>query len=351
VTTPILITGAGGWLGRRLVHAIVEGLPDGPDLTSAAGDGPLRCLLPPGENGSALEKLSKRVEIVVGDLRDPEATTRFCQGAEGAVLLHCAGLIHPARFTRDFNAVNVKGSENLLTAAVRSGVRRAVVMSSNSPLGTNPNRAHRFDESSPYNPYMGYGRSKKQLEDLVARLAASSSMETVVVRAPWFYGPFQPPRQGEFFTMVRTGRAPIVGDGGNLRSMAYVDNLCQGLLLCARHAAAIGETFWIADEHPYTMNEIVDTIERVLRDDFHMDVKGTRLRLPSIVSEVAWAGDGLLQAAGLYVQKLHVLSEMNKNIACDIGKARRELGYDPKVGLEEGMRRSIQWCLDNGINF
>jgi nucleoside-diphosphate-sugar epimerase len=197
---------------------------------------------------------------------------------------------------------------------------------------------------------MGYGHSKMQLEQLVARLASSGKIETVVVRAPWFYGPFQPPRQGEFFTMVRTGRAPIVGDGGNLRSMAYVDNLCQGLLLCARHAAAAGETYWIADERPYTMNEIVDTIERVIRDDFHLDVKGGRLRLPNVVSEIALAGDRLLQAAGLYQQKVHVLSEMNKNIACDIGKARRELGYDPKVALAEGMRRSIQWCLENGIS-
>src|SRR5206468_3377962 len=115
-------------------------------------------------------------------------------------------------------------------------------------------------------PYMGYGRSKMQMELAVKDRAGK--IETVVIRAPWFYGPNQPPRQTLFFQMIRDGKAPIVGSGRNLRSMAYVDNLCQGLLLAASSERAVGETFWIADRRPYSMNEIVDTVERLLEREF-----------------------------------------------------------------------------------
>jgi nucleoside-diphosphate-sugar epimerase len=145
--------------------------------------------------------------------------------------------------------------------------------------------------------------------------------------------------------MIRDGKAPIVGDGNNLRSMAYVDNLALGLILAAAAPGAAGRTYWIADERPYTMNEIVDTVERLLETEFGIACAHKRLRLPSIASEVAWVADKTLQGLGLYHQKIHVLSEMNKTIACSIERAKAELGYRPPVALEEGMRRSLRWML------
>jgi nucleoside-diphosphate-sugar epimerase len=130
--------------------------------------------------------------------------------------------------------------------------------------------------------------------------------------------------------------------------MAYVDNICQGALLCEKVEAAKGQVYWIADRRPYTMNEIIDTIERVLEKDFSVKVAHERMRLPGIASQVAWLVDWTLQGLGIYQQKIHVLSEMNKTIACSIAKAEKELGYDPKVDLEEGMRRSIRWMIDHG---
>jgi nucleoside-diphosphate-sugar epimerase len=96
------------------------------------------------------------------------------------------------------------------------------------------------------------------------------------------------------------------------------------------------------------MNEIIDTVEDLLENEFGMEVAHDRMRLPSVASEVALAVDATLQRAGLYHQKIHVLSEMNKTIACSVDKAQRELGYRPGVELREGMRRSIAWCLENG---
>jgi nucleoside-diphosphate-sugar epimerase len=335
-----LITGAPGWIGTRLVRTLLEG-PTGEPRR-------LRCLVQPGVGASAL-RLSDRVEIVPGDLRDTGAVQAFCRDAEAATLYHCAGVVHPPLFVRELFDVNVQGTRNLLHAAEAAGVRRVVALSSNSPAGVNPSREHRFDEQSPYKPYMSYGRSKMWMEQAVQACQARGRLETVILRPTWFYGPDQPERQTTFFRMIRSGKAPIVGDGENQRSLTYVDNLCQALLLCEHASLANGQTYWIADARPYSMNEIVDTVERLMETEFGLAVAHKRLRLPSLAGEVALWADAALQKLGLYVQKVHVLSEMNKTIACSIDKAQRELGYRPAVALEEGMRRSLAWCLAQGI--
>jgi nucleoside-diphosphate-sugar epimerase len=308
----------------------------------------IRCLILPSEDPSGLRALNSQIEVLRGDIRNPADCAMFCEGAQEAVLFHTAGIIHPRR-VKDFYAVNVGGTENLLSAASAAGVRRAVVVSSNSPVGMNPQAPHLFDESSPYSPYMNYGRSKMQMELLVKQLEAMGKIETVIVRPPWFYGPNQPLRQVLFFSMVRTGKVPMVGPGNNLRSMVYTDNLCAGLVLAGFVEKARGETYWIADRRPYSMNEIVDTVERLLEREFKLTVAHERVRLPDVVSEVATLADATLQWLGLYNQKIHVLSEMNKTIACSITKAEKELGYQPKIALEEGMRRSLGWCIEQGI--
>jgi nucleoside-diphosphate-sugar epimerase len=96
------------------------------------------------------------------------------------------------------------------------------------------------------------------------------------------------------------------------------------------------------------MNQIIDTIERLLEKEFGQECKHKRMKLPGFASEVAWLADKTLQGLGLYHQKIHVLSEMNKTIACSVRRAERELGYRPAVALEEGMRRSLRWCAENG---
>lgn len=345
-TNLVLVTGAAGWLGSRLVEAMVRGLPEHDALRKPQVNLRIRTLLLPGQDANPLRKLSERIEVITGDIRNAADCAKLCSGAKGAVLFHTAGIIHPRR-VREFYEINRDGTANLLDAAIIAGVKRAVVVSSNSPCGCNPHPDHLFDELSPYRPYMNYGRSKLEMELAVKERA--DKLETVLIRAPWFYGPNQPPRQSLFFKMVREGKAPIVGSGNNLRSMAYVDNLCQGLLLAAISDRAPGQTYWIADHHPYSMNEIINTIERLLETEFGQRCAHKRMRLPGLASDAAWLVDKALQSLGLYHQKIHVLSEMNKTIACSVAKAERELGYQPAIELEEGMRRSLAWCREQGI--
>lgn len=353
-TNLAIVTGAPGWLGSRLVQSLAEGLADLPQLATAPRK--IRILTLKGADMSPLFKesgrLKEQLQQVEGDLASGDGLDRLFADAAGATVFHAAGVIHPNRGRKEFYEVNVEGTRRMLDAATRAGVKRFIHVSSNSPIGCNKSnsKSDLFDEQAQYNPYMHYGASKKLAEDLVNDCGRNNKegMETVIIRPPWFYGPGQPPRQTLFFTMIKNGKMPIVGSGDNLRSMAYVDNICQGLMLCERVAAAAGQTYWIADSEPYTMNQIVDTVEKVLERDFGISCSHKRFRLPGLASEVAYLIDSLVQGSGMYHQKFHVLSEMNKNIACKIDKARSELGYAPTVALEEGMKRSIAWVLAQG---
>lgn len=342
-----IVTGFPGWLGNRFVHFLHEPHPDYPENEQQPRFKHVRALVLPGTPVDDIRAKYPDIELVEGDVRDPAAVGRLFAGAEGATVFHLAGIIHAGRI-KDLFEINTQGTRHVLAAATAAGARRVVAASSNSPAGASRDTSKVFDESSPYAPYMAYGRSKKLMEDDLNAAGKSGAIETVILRPCWFYGPEQPPRQSEFFGMIKDGKAPILGDGESRRSMSYVDNTSLGLLLAAANERAAGETYWIADERPYSMNEIVDTVEDLLEKDFGMQVAHDRMRLPSVASEVALAVDYAVQRVGLYQQKVHVLSEMNKTIACSVDKARDELGYRPSVELREGMRRSIEWCLANG---
>jgi nucleoside-diphosphate-sugar epimerase len=173
-------------------------------------------------------------------------------------------------------------------------------------------------------------------------------LDAVIVRPPWFYGPHQPARQTTFFTMVRTGRFPVVGDGRQRRSMVYVDDLVDGAIRAELADCPAGRGWWIADARPYEVNEIVSAVSDALAAA-GLDVAARQLHVPAAVSRAAAAADAFIQRRHHYVASLHVLGELGTTIACDISAARRELGYEPSVGLPEGMRRSVEWCLAQGI--
>jgi nucleoside-diphosphate-sugar epimerase len=338
-----IVTGAAGWLGRALVDHLSR--PEGP----FSRPGTVRALVRDPEDVALFAGIPQ-VEPVIGDIRRPDGLTALFDGVQGAGtvdVVHTAGVIHPQRMD-DFEEVNVRGTANVMAAAQEHGARRVVHISSNSPFGTNPHPGDTFRNDEPYDPYYGYGRSKMQAE-LRVQDAVAAGLNAVIVRPPWFYGPFQPARQTTFFRMVRTGRFPVFGDGQQRRSMVYVDNLVQGVVAAELVPTPAGRGWWIADDRPYAVTEIVETVGRALEAE-GFTVKPNRLRLPALVGRLAERADAMTQRAGRYVQAVHVLGEMDKTIACDITVARQELGYDPQVALEEGMRRSIRWCKDEGLS-
>lgn len=341
-----IVTGAGGWLGTALMTALTD--PGG----SAHRSGEIRPFVRTRVEADAMSARGHNVRPVVGDLRRVTDLDRLFDRLDGRFdgtvdVVHAAGVIHP-RNVAEFTEINTVGTRSVLTRARAGRVRRFVHVSSNSPFGTNSHPGDRFRNEEPYHPYHGYGRSKMDAE-LEVHEAVDAGLDAVIVRPPWFYGPYQPPRQTTFFTMVRRGLFPVFGGGRQSRSMVYVENLVDGVLRAELVATPPGRGWWIADERPYTVNEIVDTVGRALRDEGY-DVTPNRVRLPDLVAQLAERADGLIQRSGRYHQQLHVLGEMNKNIACSIDAARAELGYEPRVELYAGMRRSIRWCREQGLD-
>ena len=320
--TTTVVTGAAGWLGRALMHRLLAA------EATLLGD-------------------HERLAVTVGDVADRAVLARLFDGVGADTdVVHTAGIIHPKKVS-EFYAVNTEGAKAMVATAQSARVRRFVHVSSNSPFGTNPHPTDVFRGDEPYNPYFGYGRSKMLAEQAVFA-AIDGGLDATVVRPPWFYGPFQPPRQTTFFRMVRTGKFPIIAGGKQRRSMVYVDNLVDGIIAAELTPQARGRGYWVADARPYEVTEIVATVGRALRDE-GFTVKDGGMKLPGIAGWMAEKGDAVIQRVGGYQQQLHVLGEMGKTIACDISNTRAELGYDPQIDLYEGMRRSIRWCMEQGL--
>ena len=323
----VLVTGAPGWLGTRFVEILRRRGED------------VRCLVLPQSDGAVLEKMGARV--VRGSLLVPDSLRNICAGVD--VVFHCAGVVHPRRI-KDLYSINFSGTGNILREAIDSRVRRFMYVSSNSAGGVNIPGEKMMDELSPSRPYRHYGLSKYKAEVLVNKSFSEGRIETTIIRPCWFYGIRQPERQTVFFKMIKKGNPIVFGDGNNVRSMTYIDDLAEALILAAAKDISAGKTYWIADARPYPVIEIYKVIARLL------GVADFRPRfVPAWVSGFCRIADGLIQDCGGYSKEIHVAGEMDRDIACSIEKAKQELGYAPKIGLEEGMRRSIEWCRTNGI--
>ena len=122
-----------------------------------------------------------------------------------------------------------------------------------------------------------------------------------------------------------------------------LDEVCTTLAT----PAASGRAYWIADAEPYELRAVLATVREALAAE-GLPVSGGQPRIPRAVGVVAEKVDGFLQRRGKYLQAVHVLGELKDTIACDITRARTELGYDPQTTLLDGMRSSIRYCLDHG---
>ncbi len=317
----ILVTGAPGWLGTRLVARFT-------------GEGhAVRCLVEPGRDASPVERLGAEVER--GDVRDGAALARAARGAE--LVVHCAGIVHPRRFG-DYRAIHVDGTRNAVRAAAAAGARRFVHVSSEAAQGYNTGERP-LDEDQPCRPETEYGRTKRAAELVVLEAHQPGTLETVVLRPAMFYGPEQPERRSRLMRMIASGRPPLFGDGGNRRSMVYVDNLVDAVGAAAAVAGIGGEVFWIADTEIYTTLGFFEAIA---------DALGVPLRPRRLPLAAAWLcrlASRALERAHAHSLDLHVVGESPRDFFCSNEKARRRLGWSPATGLAEGVREAVAWWL------
>jgi UDP-glucose 4-epimerase len=302
-----LVTGGAGFIGSHIAAALVE-----------RGDR-VRVLdnLCTGHH-SNLAKVADRVEFVQGDLVNPRDVERALDDVE--VVFHEAALASVPRSVDaplDTNAACVTGTVTLLDVARRTGVRRVVFGGSSSAYGDQPTPAkHERLLPAPLSPYAA---AKLAGEFYCQAFTATYGLETVTLRYFNVFGPRQDPKSQyaavipKFITEMVAGRRPtIFGDGKQSRDFTYIDNIVQGNLLAADAPAAVGRTINVACGESYDLLQLVEGINRVL---------GTKIEP---VFEPARVGD------------------VRKSLA-DISLARELLKYQPTVGFEDGLRRTVEY--------
>ena len=317
----VLVTGATGFVGSRLVSALADRGHRVRALTRRATG--LEALERPG------------VEVVRGDLGDPTALVRAAEGTR--LVFHAAARVSDWGPREAFLAANVEGTRNLVAACRVAGVARLVHLSSLTVLGL-PRDGRLVDEQTPpARPARGdfYTESKLEGETLVREAHGIGGLETTVLRPGAIWGPGDPNVVPRIVRLLRRGAMPYVGGGRNLVGLVHVENLVRGLLLAGSVPAAAGEVFHLTDGEEITAREAIDGIADAL------GVPRPRLSIPfPVVLAVAALVEGTARAARL--RRPPSLTRYGARfVACharyDLAKARHSLGYEPAVSFSEGV--------------
>ncbi len=256
----------------------------------------------------------------------PETWEPALKGAQAVI--HLAARVHrigetgteaDAACQRD----NTELTMALAGAAAAAGVRRLVFLSSVKAMGEATPPGTRWDETAPCHPQDAYGRSKRKAE---AALLTQLGVETVILRAPLVYGPGVKANMARLFKTVKRGLPLPLGGVDNARSLVYVDNLVDALILCLDHPAAAGETFLISDGEDVSTPELVRRIAKAL---------GHTARLLPIPRTLLRAGAAL---AGRSSEADRLLG----SLVVDSSKIRRLLGWAPPYSVDQGLRLTAE---------
>jgi nucleoside-diphosphate-sugar epimerase len=302
VSRRVLVTGGGGFIGSNLARRLLEQGDDVRVLDNFSTG-----------NRRNLADIADEIEIVEGELRSYERVHNATRGVE--VVFHQGALPSVPRSVQDpltTGAVNVEGTLNVLLAARDEGVRRVIYASSSSVYG-NTGTLPRVETQFP-DPISPYAVAKLAAERYCVSFARVYGLGTVTLRYFNVFGPRQDPTSQyaavvpRFIAAVEAGEAvPIYGDGEQSRDFTYVENVVDANVRAADAPEASGNVINVATGEPRSVNALADTIGEVLGKPVEKEY------LPPRTGDVrdSWA---------------------------DVAEARRLLGWEPQVGLEEGLR-------------
>jgi nucleoside-diphosphate-sugar epimerase len=317
--TSAFVTGGSGFVGRHLIAMLVE---RGVEVAALARS-----------DASARRVRDAGATAVAGDLADAEALATGCRGRE--VVFHAAAKVDQWGHRRDFVEVNVEGTRRLLEAARESGVTRFVHVSTEAVLVGGPPIVG-VDETrrKPARPVGLYAATKAEAEDLVLA-ANAASFETVVARPRLIWGEGDTSLLPKLMEAVEAGRFRWISKGRYLTSTCHVKNVCHGLLLAAEKGAG-GEVYFLTDGDAQPFREFVS---RLLATQ---GVEPPDKALPRwLARTVAWTSETIwrvLPLRGAPPITRTALKLIGEEVTVDDAKARRELGYEPIISVEEGLR-------------
>jgi nucleoside-diphosphate-sugar epimerase len=305
-----LVTGGAGFIGSHLVEEL---------LMRGQRVRVLDNFLTGKRENLAL--FAERIELVEGDIRDPDACGRAVEGMD--YVLHQAALPSVPRSVADpitTNDINVRGTLNVLRAASEAGVKRFVFASSSSCYGDDPSLPKR--EGTEGRPLSPYAVSKLAGEKYLQVYALTYGLETVSLRYFNVFGPRQDPFSQYaaaiplFISGILRGEPPtIYGDGEQTRDFTFVANVVEANLLACEAPGASGSVFNIACASRVTVNDLI----RKINEDL-----------------------------GTSIRPVHVDARPGdiRHSFADISAAKVVLGFSPHVGFDEGLKKTISWYQD-----
>jgi NAD dependent epimerase/dehydratase len=312
---PVLVTGAGGFIGAHLCAALVEegAAVRGLVRYNSRGDrGALDWLQP---------DVTAEIHAVAGDLRDPESVTAAVEGVE--VVFHLGAQIAiPYSYVnpRDFFETNVVGSLNVAQAALAHGVDRVVHTSTSEVYGTA--QTVPISEEHPLHPQSPYAASKVGADKLMDSFHRSFGLRAMVLRPFNTYGPFQSARAiiPTIVSQALAGGPLRLGALDPRRDLTFVSDTAAGFIAAAKSESAIGRTVQLGTGSDVSIGELVELIGDVLGRELEVTLDEERIRPPD--SEV-----------GQLISTPELVRELT--------------GWTPAVELREGLERTIAWIEGN----
>jgi len=325
----VLVTGATGFTGGHLAQHLV-----------GRGDEVRALVRPQSRARFDASPLAKRVNPFEGDLVDAASLPDAVNGVD--VVYHIAATYREAgQPDAAYREINVEGTRHLLQAAKAAGVRRFVHCSTGGVHGHIANPP--ANEDAPFNPGDVYQETKLAAEQLAREFGFSNDLDVVVARPIGIYGPGDT-RFLRMFRGLARGRFPMIGNGQAFYHLTFIDDLVEGFRLCGSVPAAKGRTYILAGPRYTTLEQLVHMVAREL------NVAPPRLHLPvwpfwttGLICEAICVP--LRIEPPIYRRRVDFYT---KSRAFDTARARKEIGFVPKVDLEEGIRRTARWYKSEG---
>ena len=328
------VTGGAGFLGKKLIACL---LSDGFKV---------RALVRPGNNGQSPDRSmtlrAAGVELIWGDLLDREVLRDAVRGVTH--VFHLAGRLYiPGLPDREYESLHVEGTRRVLSACAQASDIRAIVhCSSTGVLG--PTGPEPICEDSPFQPSNIYESTKAAGEQAALEMGEQLGLHVVVARPGLAYGPGDLHLLG-WFRAIQNGRYYVVGRGDNLFHPIFVDDVAEGLRLCSLIPEAGGRIYHLIGPRPVSIRQLAQAIAQAL---------DSRLPAPTLPVPIALGVAALLESipgvapGRLPLTRSRVKFMTEDRVYCG-ERAHEELGFNPRVDLEAGLRRTVSWYRAEGL--
>lgn len=318
-TGKVLVTGASGFVGRALCEELLH-------------------------HGYVFRAAIRRPGLIWNDIETVLVNAIDCDTewydalSDVEVIIHLAARVHVMKDKTtnplaEFLRVNLMGTENLAYQAVRSGVKRFVYVSSVKVNGETTEGRPPFTEIDQADPNDHYGVSKWKAEQALRRIAQETGLEVVIVRPPLVYGPGVKANFASLLKLVDMGMPLPMSAIRNARSLIYLGNLVDGLIACATHPAAAGQTYQISDGEDVSTPQLIEAIAVAL------DRPNRNLYAPV----------SLLRGVAALLGKSDAIDRLTQPLVVDSSKICRELDWRPPYKMSEGLRMTAAWYRQSKI--